>query len=117
MTGHIFSAVDVHVGRHILETALSGKLGQGRTRILATHHVALCLPETSYLVLLGDGTVLQAGSPQELRMAENDPAASMIANPQTVISRSDVAANRPGFQSNTGQRFDEQAKAQREGVC
>jgi ABC-type glutathione transport system ATPase component len=104
--------VDVHVGRHILKTGLSGELGQGRTRILATHHVAVCLPETSYLVVLGDGTVLQAGSPQKLRMTENDPAASMLASPRTVIPSSEVAANGAGFQSNTSQHFDEQAKPQ-----
>jgi ABC-type multidrug transport system fused ATPase/permease subunit len=34
----IFSAVDAHVGRHILEHGLLGPLAEGRTRILATHH-------------------------------------------------------------------------------
>lgn len=63
----IFSAVDAHVGRHLFEEALTGELGQGRTRILVTHHVALCLPKTSYSVLLADGTVEQAGRTEELR--------------------------------------------------
>src|SRR5947207_5604768 len=40
----IFSAVDAHVGRHILEHALLGDLARGRTRILATHHIGLVLP-------------------------------------------------------------------------
>jgi ABC-type multidrug transport system fused ATPase/permease subunit len=63
----IFSAVDAHVGRHLLEEALTGELGRGRTRILVTHHVALTLPKTKYSVLLGDGGVKYAGNVEDLR--------------------------------------------------
>ncbi len=63
----IFSAVDAHVGRHIFEKCLNGELAVGRTRILVTHHVALCEPKTKYLVELGDGRVLNAGLLSELR--------------------------------------------------
>ncbi|ERF71322.1 hypothetical protein EPUS_03476 [Endocarpon pusillum Z07020] len=63
----IFSAVDANVGRHLYENALTGDLGQGRTRILVTHHVSLCLPRTRYGVLLGDGKALHAGTVEELR--------------------------------------------------
>ncbi|RYP45761.1 hypothetical protein DL768_007937 [Monosporascus sp. mg162] len=62
----IFSAVDSHVGRHIFDNCLNGELGVGRTRILVTHHVALCEPKTKYLVELGDGRVLHAGLMSEL---------------------------------------------------
>lgn len=65
----IFSAVDAHVGRHLYEEALTGELGQGRTRILVTHHIELCLPTTSYAVVLSDGTVEHAGSVEELQRA------------------------------------------------
>ena len=63
----IFSAVDAHVGRHLFEEALTGDLGKGRTRILVTHHVALCLPKTAYSVHLGDGTVEHVGFVEELQ--------------------------------------------------
>jgi ABC-type multidrug transport system fused ATPase/permease subunit len=63
----IFSAVDANVGRHLFEEALTGELGQGRTRILVTHHVALCLPKTKYSVLLGNGTAIHAGTIDDLR--------------------------------------------------
>lgn len=63
----IFSAVDAHVGRHLFEEALTGELGRGRTRILVTHHVALCLPKTKYSVLLADGTAQYAGNVDELQ--------------------------------------------------
>ena len=63
----VFSAVDTHVGRHLYEEALTGELGRNRTRILVTHHVALCLPKTKYLVLLGDGKALSIGTVDQLR--------------------------------------------------
>jgi len=63
----IFSAVDAHVGRQLFEDALTGELGKGRTRILVTHHVGLCLPRTKYLVHLADGTVQHAGTVEELK--------------------------------------------------
>jgi len=64
----IFSAVDAHVGRHVLENALAdgSELAAGRTRILVTHHVALCRPETKYLVELRQGAVVSAGSPLDV---------------------------------------------------
>jgi ABC-type multidrug transport system fused ATPase/permease subunit len=64
----IFSAVDAHVGRHIFDKCLNGELAQGRTRILVTHHVALCQPKTKYLVELGDGGVLHSGLLSELEV-------------------------------------------------
>ncbi|KAL9015884.1 MAG: hypothetical protein Q9185_006740 [Variospora sp. 1 TL-2023] len=63
----IFSAVDAHVGRQLFEEALTGGLGKGRTRILVTHHVGLCMPKTDYAVLLGGGTVEYAGPFEELQ--------------------------------------------------
>ncbi|KAK4153286.1 P-loop containing nucleoside triphosphate hydrolase protein [Chaetomidium leptoderma] len=63
----IFSAVDAHVGRHIFEKCLNGELATGRTRILVTHHVALCEPKTKFLMELGDGGVLHSGLLSELR--------------------------------------------------
>lgn len=63
----IFSAVDAHVGRHIFEKCLCGPLGEGRTRILVTHHVSLCIPKTTYLVELGDGAVIHSGLVSRLR--------------------------------------------------
>ncbi|KAK7714767.1 hypothetical protein SLS57_007010 [Botryosphaeria dothidea] len=50
----IFSAVDSHVGAHLAES-LTGKLCQGRTRIIATHHASRCLPSAAYAVGLGRG--------------------------------------------------------------
>lgn len=70
----VLSAVDGPVGRHLLDRCLSPQphqhqhgtlaLVRGRTRILATHNVALCAPAAAYLVeLAGDGSTRYAGSP------------------------------------------------------
>ncbi|KAL2165366.1 hypothetical protein VTH06DRAFT_664 [Thermothelomyces fergusii] len=63
----IFSAVDAHVGRHIFDNCLNGELAVGRTRILVTHHVALCESKAKFLMELGNGGVLHAGLLSELR--------------------------------------------------
>jgi hypothetical protein len=77
----IFSAVDAHVGRHIFEKGLTGELGQGRTRILVTHHVALCKSKTKYIVELGDGTVENSGLVQELE--EDGTLQQIISHEET----------------------------------
>ncbi|RDW83603.1 putative ABC transporter [Aspergillus mulundensis] len=56
----IFSAVDAHVGQHLYENALTGSLAEGRTRVLATHHVRLCLQSAAYVVKLDNGRVVHA---------------------------------------------------------
>ncbi|KAJ5788264.1 hypothetical protein N7457_003254 [Penicillium paradoxum] len=67
----IFSALDAHTGRHVFEHALTGELGQNRTRILVTHHVALCLPRTDYSVLLENGRIKYAGTIDELKASRH----------------------------------------------
>jgi ABC-type multidrug transport system fused ATPase/permease subunit len=56
----VLSAVDAHVGKLIVDEALTGGLARGRTRILATHHAELVLPHASYLVRLRSGEVESA---------------------------------------------------------
>lgn len=63
----IFSAVDYHVGRHILDNGLTGNLMRGRTRILVTHHLKLCLAQAAYTVVLSNGTIENAGLVAELQ--------------------------------------------------
>ncbi|GKZ34708.1 hypothetical protein AbraIFM66950_005060 [Aspergillus brasiliensis] len=51
----IFASLDAHVSRDIFN-ALTGALGRGRTRILVTHQVSLCLPEAKCIVHVEDNT-------------------------------------------------------------
>ncbi|EPQ60440.1 pleiotropic drug resistance ABC transporter [Gloeophyllum trabeum ATCC 11539] len=61
------AAVDMHTAQHLVQHCLLGTLALGRTIILVTHHVTLCLRAASYLVELSEGRVLHAGTIRELR--------------------------------------------------
>ncbi|KAJ2214129.1 hypothetical protein EV179_003268 [Coemansia sp. RSA 487] len=63
------SAVDSHTAKHILLECLVGKtkLMEGRTRVLVTHHVAMCLPHTQYMVMMHEGQIMLKGVPSELQ--------------------------------------------------
>ncbi|KAK4161185.1 P-loop containing nucleoside triphosphate hydrolase protein [Cladorrhinum sp. PSN259] len=98
----IFSAVDTHVGRQIFDRCLTGELAAGRTRILVTHHASLCKKQTSYLVELGEGSVLYAGVPPdseeigELLTAVNSCASDDevgMGDPLTAVNSSNSASD------------------------
>lgn len=65
----ILSAVDAHTAAHIYEKCLRGKLLKGRTTVLVTHHVRLCLGAAAYIVALSNGVVMMTGDPKELRQS------------------------------------------------
>jgi ABC-type multidrug transport system fused ATPase/permease subunit len=65
----VLSAVDAHTAKHLYEQCLMGPLMKGRTRILVTHHIKLCIKGCSLLVHIGNGRVASVGSPAELREA------------------------------------------------
>ncbi|KAJ5923278.1 hypothetical protein N7454_008523 [Penicillium verhagenii] len=52
----IFSALDSHVSKDIFR-ALTGELSKRRTRILATHHLSLCLPGAKLIVEIKNSTM------------------------------------------------------------
>ncbi|KAL1925489.1 uncharacterized protein VTP21DRAFT_372 [Calcarisporiella thermophila] len=84
------SAVDSHTAKHIYLRCLTGELMRGRTRILVTHHVRLCLPSAKYLVSIRDGRVEAAGEVTKLR--ESGRLASMLAEEAATVP-SDMAAD------------------------
>lgn len=57
----------MHTAQHLVKHALTGALATGRTILLVTHHISLCLPYASYLVELSAGKIAQQGSIQDLR--------------------------------------------------
>ncbi|RUS21137.1 P-loop containing nucleoside triphosphate hydrolase protein [Endogone sp. FLAS-F59071] len=61
------SAVDAHTAKWIYEKCIASDLMKGRTRILVTHHVRLCLPGTKYLVKIDNGRLTVKGEIHELR--------------------------------------------------
>ncbi|XHF99250.1 hypothetical protein AWENTII_002755 [Aspergillus wentii] len=90
----IFSAVDVHTAQHLYKHALTGPLATGRTRILATHHVGICLPDAGYIVHLQNGMVEFAGKPTDL---QDNAVLEAVLNSQCVDEEepSPVAKKQP----------------------
>ena len=60
------SAVDSHTAKHIFEHCIMGPLMFGRTCILVTHNLALCVPRSHYVVALLNGKISAQGSPDEV---------------------------------------------------
>jgi ABC-type Fe3+/spermidine/putrescine transport system ATPase subunit len=58
------SAVDVHVGRHIMSDCITGIL-KGRTRILVTHQLQH-LPEADLIIMMEGGRIVHTGTHSEL---------------------------------------------------
>ena len=56
----------MHTAQHLVSHCLSGDLALGRTIVLVTHHISLCLPYASYLVELQKGAILYQGNISEL---------------------------------------------------
>ncbi|KAJ2671305.1 hypothetical protein GGI25_005548, partial [Coemansia spiralis] len=63
------SAVDAHTGKHILMECLLNKtsLMKGRTCVLVTHHVSMCLPFAQFLLMMHEGQISLKGTPAELQ--------------------------------------------------
>ncbi|KAL8789898.1 MAG: hypothetical protein Q9195_006608 [Heterodermia aff. obscurata] len=87
----IFSALDAHTRLHLYEHGLTGPLAENRTRILATHHLSLCLSRAAYCVILDDGTTKFAGSVETLKQTENLTNITSPPSPDT-----DRATSREG---------------------
>ena len=60
------SAVDSHTAKHIFEHCIMGPLMLGRTCILVTHNLSLCVPRSQYVVALANGKVVADGPPDEV---------------------------------------------------
>ena len=60
------SAVDSHTAKHIFEFCIMGPLMFGRTCILVTHNIALCVPRSHFVVALVNGKIAAQGQPDEM---------------------------------------------------
>lgn len=71
------SAVDQHVGRHLIDNVLGPKgLLAGKTRILATNSIPV-LREAEFIALLRDGSILERGTYEQL-MAMKGEVSNLI---------------------------------------
>ena len=78
----VLSAVDQHVGRHIINNVLGPNgLLNGKARILATNAITV-LREADYIYLLRDNSILEKGTYQQL-MAMRGEVATLITTYST----------------------------------
>ena len=71
----ILSAVDVHVGQHLLEHCICGAL-RHKTRVFATNQLHT-LPDADHVVVLGEGGIIEQGTYNQL-IAANGWLSSMV---------------------------------------
>ncbi|GAB1518745.1 hypothetical protein RhiTH_001810 [Rhizoctonia solani] len=134
------AAVDMHTARHLVDKCLAGSLMQGRTIILVTHHVRMCLDVAFYLVELSNGRIARQGTISDLRgkgqlsailqtqpeddTAEAESEITAVPSEAPLINEADVGAmgatDTPmateetilQHNSNIGKLVDEEARAE-----
>ena len=60
------SAVDSHTAQWIYSNCIKGPMMMGRTCILVTHNMQLCVPASDFVVFVENGRITAQGSPQEV---------------------------------------------------
>ena len=60
------SAVDVHVGKHLMDKCICGPLLKNKTRILVTHQVQF-LSACDSIIVMENGKILRQGAHSEVR--------------------------------------------------
>jgi ABC-type multidrug transport system fused ATPase/permease subunit len=60
------SAVDSHTAQWIFSNCIRGPLMKGRTCILVSHNIQLCVPPSDYVVVMENGRVATQGSSQDV---------------------------------------------------
>ncbi|PFH52248.1 hypothetical protein AMATHDRAFT_2254 [Amanita thiersii Skay4041] len=121
------AAVDMHTAQHLVSNCLVGDLAQGRTIILVTHHVSLCLPVASYYIQIDQGMVIRQGPGQEFlndRLHQNvfaaeisslieDTVDEVITNEADVIADSDIRSSNQLTKSHSrGKLIEDEARAE-----
>ena len=97
----VLSAVDQHVGRHIIDNVLGAKgLLSGKTRILATNAIPV-LMEAHFIVLLRDGRIIERGT-YEQSIAMKGEIANLIKTASSDENGDgDEASGSPTTESDT----------------
>ncbi|OAR05941.1 hypothetical protein LLEC1_07230, partial [Akanthomyces lecanii] len=98
----ILSAVDAQVRKWLVEEALCGKLAQGRTRILATHHAAHCAQKAAMIVTLKDGqatTTIRLDAQNPIAVAGETAETQMTVSQQPQQERKSEAAPKTAYSS------------------
>ncbi|CAO3624021.1 unnamed protein product [Cunninghamella echinulata] len=84
----VLSAVDAYTAKHLYENCLTGKLMKGRTRILVTHHVQMCIQKCSFIVHLNNGQVTLSGAPCELH--QSNTFSNLVKKEFTIENKNNI---------------------------
>lgn len=96
----VLSAVDQHVGRHLVDNVLGPKgLLAGKTRILATNAIPV-LMEAHFIILLRDGRIIERGTYEQL-MAMKGDIAQLIKTASSEESHSEEERRSSSTESET----------------
>ncbi|KAF8167359.1 pleiotropic drug resistance ABC transporter [Crassisporium funariophilum] len=121
------AAVDMHTAQHLVSRCLTGDLARGRTIILVTHHITLCLPAASYLLELEKGKILYQGTIPELGElgvlqnvieTEEEPFLEPQSPTQGVVNEADILLTGNGSiapkcrQESNGKLIEAEARAE-----
>ncbi|KAI9837542.1 MAG: hypothetical protein M1819_007193 [Sarea resinae] len=119
------SAVDQHVGRHLIENVFGPKgLLAGKTRVLATNSIPVLL-ESDFVALIRDGRIVESGTYEQLmamkgevasiiRTANNQEESAEDEGKETTSSGSDDSSTVYGTGPDSE---DEEAEEAQEGVA
>ena len=115
----------MHTAQHLVSRCLSGDLARGRTIILVTHHVALCLPIAHYFLELEKGKIKYQGTIPELDErglllkvieSEEEPFLETGLSDQQTLNEADVVSvehhPRPHRQPGDGKLIEVEARAE-----
>jgi len=116
----------MHTAQHLVSRCLSSDLARGRTIILVTHHVALCLPIAHYLLELEKGKIKHQGTIPELDERglllkvielEEEPFLETQLSDQETLNEADLVAAehhhpRPRRQPGNGKLIEVEARAE-----
>ncbi|OQO03652.1 hypothetical protein B0A48_10317 [Cryoendolithus antarcticus] len=116
----VLSAVDQHVGRHIINNVLGSRgLLAGKTRILATNSIPV-LMEAHFIVLLRDGRILERGTYEQLTAMKGEIAQLIKTsnNDDSAMSENGDADDNgsPSTEASTVYENAEEAEEAQEGL-
>ena len=116
----VLSAVDQHVGRHIIDNVLGSKgLLSGKTRILATNSIPV-LMEADFITLLRDGRIVEKGTYEQLTAMKGE-IAQLIKTASSEESDGDKTNGSPSAESqiviDADTSDDEEHEEAQEGVA
>lgn len=105
----VLSAVDSHVGKHIMEEVLGPRgILSSKTRILATNAIFI-LQQASYITLIKDGKVVEKGSYKQIIAMKGAVAEMMKAAGQ---DSGNTSANASGSNSETSTVIEQPESSQ-----